>query len=67
MAHFVEQHFNNNSNSLIPGYWQADNADWLIPCDTQEQAEFLEKHIGENNGECFFSGTRELNQAMKAA
>ena len=45
MAYYVEAHFNVNANCIIPGYWQPEGTEQTMPCDTQEEAEALERAL----------------------
>jgi len=51
MAYYVEPHYNPTACANIPGYWQPDGISHRMPCDTQEEAEELEKEF-ENASLC---------------
>lgn len=48
MAYYVEEHFNQNTNSMILGYWQPDGTVQRIPCATEQEAEEWEGTIHED-------------------
>lgn len=60
MAHFVEAH--NNGTGFVPGYWQPDGCDQVTPCDTQDQAVFLESVLDEYGYNPFY-GSRDFLKA----
>lgn len=45
MAYLVEEHYNQNAGSIIPEYWQPDNAPHTMPCATQQEAESMEEQL----------------------